>query len=104
MTACRIPDESKWGEHNVSFAPSIDGTGSGTRVQRESEGSEKRTLLTLSGPAVSPSLLQLTEQAIRSRVELRDHVFKSRLLRLGLGKLCGNLGHVRLHQIGLSGR
>ena len=53
--------------------------------------------------ASQPDYLQLAEQAVRSRIKLRDHVFERRLLRLRQRKLRGHLSHVGLHQVGLRG-
>ena len=50
---------------------------------------------------LSRSRLQLAEQIVRRRFQLRDHIFKRRLLCLGKRELRGNSRKVRLHQVGL---
>ena len=72
-----IPQEANWSEHFVPFC---------TKYRRLQCGS---------------LLLQLAEQTVRRRIELRNHIFECRLLGLSQGELRRDGRNIGLHEVGL---
>jgi len=108
MAASRIPDKTERRQQEFSFSWSIDGQEPRDSHQEGSEIVSAKLFPVpcplFPDPSSPASRRQLAEQAVRSRIQLRNHIFQSRLLRLRQRKLRGDRRYIGLHQVALRAR